>query len=482
MIEHLDSEQNVTRDTDRDWKQRAFGNVLSFGSAKAVSAVVSLVLAAYLTRVLEPSGYGILGFGSALLSYFVLFVRLGFKHLGAREVARQPVIASQLVGQLLGMQLVLAIVGFAGFAGLVLALPKDAVFKTVLLIQGLSLFAHALSLDWLYQGLERMKVLAICQVASSVLHLVGVLFFVSDPEDIVIAAGMFSAGLAVNSALLIGAFVRGFGGISFSLQIDTWKKYLRPALPIATSTFMVALYFSIDQVLLGFMRTEAEVGLYSAAVKAVSAAQIPAMVLVQVLFPVLSTAIGSRDDMRERSLALARRMFPIGLGSGLIAAFLGTDLIVAFAGSAFEPAGTAFSYLMLNVALIYITMTFGQSLIAWDAQNIYMVVVTAGAVINIVLNVLLIPPHGIEGAAVATLATEAVVLVGLATQHIRMVGFPYWRTLLQTFAALGLGVIIPYVLIVQYHLPLWLDLCILGLTYTGALFLAGLGKALFRWK
>lgn len=461
---------------------RAPKNLLVLGVAKVATAVSSLVLAAYLTRVLGPSGYGILGFGTALLTYFLLFVRLGFKQLGAREVARAPEKAKAFVNQFLWMQLILACIGFAAFCAVVYALPKSDQFKTVLIVQGASLFASAISLEWLFQGLERMTILAVCRIVASVFRLVGVLVLVTSPDDIVWAAAMYSTELAVFSGLLLIAFIKRFGLTTPSVGLSIWKKHLPVAIPIATSTFMVAIYFSIDQVLLGFLRTETEVGLYTASIKAVAAIQMPAMVLIQVFFPILSKAIGNISEMRESALQLAKRMLPIGFGIGIIAAILSNELIVLFAGETFEPAKTAFMLLMCNATLIYLTMTIGQTLLAWDKQNTYMIIVGAGAILNVLLNIIVIPNYGIEGAASTTIATELVVLAGLLIVHIRMVGFAYRSLLIRCVSAAILGIGLPAALIIPLGLPVLVSGTILLATYAVAAFAFGLVRQFFQFS
>lgn len=110
--------------------------------------------------------------------------------------------ATALAGQFLGMQLVLAVLAFVAFVLLVLALPKSTAFKTVLLIQGVGLFAHATSLEWLFLGLERTWDLAARNIIVSALHLVSVLLVVHNPDDVSLAATASVASLLVGSPWL----------------------------------------------------------------------------------------------------------------------------------------------------------------------------------------------------------------------------------------------------------------------------------------
>src|SRR5690606_32269547 len=137
------------------------------------TVLLQLAVTAYLTRTLAPEHFGILGFGTALLSYFSLLVTFGFNTLGTRELARAPERASELAGHLTAFQLLLSVVGYALFLGTVLLLPKPALVKTVLAVQRLGLFTTALSLEWAYLGVERMGVLDVRNVVAALLHVGG---------------------------------------------------------------------------------------------------------------------------------------------------------------------------------------------------------------------------------------------------------------------------------------------------------------------
>src|SRR5690554_2516498 len=92
---------------EASWGRRTGRNVAALAAARGAVAVSTLALTAYLTRTLEPSAYGILGFGTALLGYFTLLTHLGLDKHGTREISRAPERARQLAGQITGMKLVL---------------------------------------------------------------------------------------------------------------------------------------------------------------------------------------------------------------------------------------------------------------------------------------------------------------------------------------------------------------------------------------
>lgn len=467
---------------EASWGRRTGRNVAALAAARGAVAVSTLALTAYLTRTLEPSAYGILGFGTALLGYFTLLTHLGLDKHGTREISRAPERARQLAGQITGMKLVLGTIAYALFLGVVFALPKPPVFRLVLSIQGLAVFAHAISVEWVYQGVERMGILAVRNVAVALLHLGIVLAFVQAPGDVVWAAGAGALALFALNVWLLVSLVRGFGGLNVSLSREAWRTLLPPALPIAGSVFLIGIYYNLDQVILGLLRSEAEVGWYAAACRAMTAALLPSLVFGQAFFPTLSSVAGNLPAMRERAHAFAMAMIPVGLPIGLGAALLAQPLLVLFAGADYAPGGAAMSVLMLNTVIVYFNMVYGQSLLAWDYQKVYMLAVGSGALVNLLLNFLLIPRYGTVGAAVATLMAQTAALVWVWNVHRRLVGQAYADVVVRTLAATVLGVVLPILLGQYMAAPLPLVLLIVAGLYGAFAWILGLiPRSMLRW-
>ena len=461
------------------WGKQISRNLAALTVARGVSTGLKLVLMAYLTRSLEPSAYGILGFGTALLAYFLVITRLGFNIVGTRDVARDSRRISELASTITSVKLFLSIGAYGLFAALVLLLPKGGLFKSVLLVQGLWLFAEAASLEWAYQGVERMGILAVRIVAVSVLHLGTVLVLVHRPEDVILAAAAQVGALIILNAWLIVSFVKRFGALRIRIDLRAWRALLPSALPIAASALMAGVFYNIDQVMLGLMRTEAEVGLYSAGVRALTAATMPSMIMVQSFFPALSNAVGSIEDMRERAGALASMMIPVGIPLATVGALLARPLLLFIAGEEFVPGADAFALLMVNVGMIYLNMTFGHPLLAWNRERAYMIVIGVAAVLAIIFNVILVPRFGIVGAASATLGAQILVFVGVAAIHIRIVRQLYIGIIVRTMCATLLGVVLPIVVMTRVHAPLLITLFVAGLAYGASALLFNLVRPTF---
>lgn len=461
---------------ERDhWIHRVYKNLGALSVARGVTAALSLGLTAYLTRVLGPETYGIIGFATALFAYLLLFSRLGFDVVGTRELARDHTQIRALAGYIIGVRLLLALIGYALYAGIVVfVLSKGEFFTLIVLIFGLAVFAHAISLDWAYRGIERMGIIAVRIVATSAVHLALVILLVRAPHDAPLAICIQAASLFLLNIWLLASFVRTFGAPTFSGGKSKKSSLWKAALPMAGSGFMIGIFYNVDLIMLGLMRTDAEVGLYSASVRAMSASLILAMIAAHAFFPALSNAFGDTKLMRERSKAFARLILPVGIPLSISSAMLAEPLIVLFAGVEYSAAAPAFALLMVNAGLVYICTVLGRPLLAWNREKAYMTVVGTAAVLDIILNIVLIPRYGIIGGATATVCAQIVVLIGFGYVHVQLVGQLYLSVIVKTLVGSTCGVVLPVLLLKSQNLHVLILLILCGVTYSAVAILMNL--------
>lgn len=422
---------------------RIAGNVTALAIARGATMLLKLAVAAHLTRVLAPEGYGALGFGLALVAYFTLAVTMGLDTLGTREVARYPDKARVLASDVVGLRLLLSGVAYAGLVGCVLLLPISVAARVVLLVQGGVLFAQAADVEWLYRGVERMWQVAFRNVVADVLQFVGVVVFVRDPGDVVLAAAASTAAAVLVAGGLLVSFRRDFGGLRLRWAWTRWRTLLRSSAALAASALMVAVYYNSGKLMLGLLRGTEEVGFYEAAYRLLGLVLAPSQILYQAFFPSLAIASGDREAMRVRGEAFAQVALGVGLPLAAIGAIVAGPAVEAFAGAAFAPAAGPFAVLMANAALVYVNVVLGQALLAWGAHGSFARAVAAAAVVNIALNAVAIPHYGAVGAAWAMAASEAVAMVGVAVAYrARTDGLP-WRPLLGAGGVALVGAAMP---------------------------------------
>ncbi|CAO3423735.1 flippase [Azospirillum doebereinerae] len=405
--------------------RRIFQNIRALAAAKAATMASGLVTAAWTARVLGPDSFGVLGFGTSLMAYAALFVNLGLSTYAIREIARTPEQAGPLSEHVLTLRTVLAVIVGALYAAFVLSLDKPMAVKAVLLVQAVQLLGNALVLDFVYQATERMGVIATREIGTSIGSMLLVFLLVRGPEDAILAAAITGGSITVNALIMIGRFRRDFGSLRPRIDLKIWREILTAAAPMAVGVFAWAIFTHLDVVMLGFMAPHAEVGLYSAAVKVQTLANLAGNIVMNAFLPQLAAAYGDLDQMRERMRAYATVMLTVGalVVAGGVA--LAPSILATLFGAAYDPAALPLRILMVASAVVYANMILGNPLLVWHRQTGYMIAMLSGGVLNALLNIWWIPRYGIQGAAMATLTAELAATLAIAWLHRRVVGELY---------------------------------------------------------
>jgi O-antigen/teichoic acid export membrane protein len=206
---------------------------------------------------------------------------------------------------------------------------------------------------------------------------------------------------------------------------------------------MLTVFATTDRLMVGFLRSEAEVGYYAVAHRLTVAVLVPADVLAQAFLPVLAAVKGDAAPMRRLSTDFTRAMLFAGTPLLFGTALLAHPLVTLFSGPSFAPAAPILVLLMLSAAASYAGKCFGDSLLAWDQEARHAKALATGAVVNVALNLALVPLWGGHGAALATAVATAFVAVRFGWLYRHSCATVQGSLLLRAAVAGGLGVAAP---------------------------------------
>ncbi|HYD31882.1 MAG TPA: flippase [Azospirillaceae bacterium] len=447
--------------------RRLARNLGAMTLGKVVVVASGLVTTGWLARALGPENYGILGFGGALLAYFALMVNLGLSTWAVGEIARDPARVPRLAANILTLRLLLAGAVYTAYALVVATIEPPGVVRLVLLVQGTQLLAGALTLDFVYQGIERMGVIATREIGAAVFNMMLVVMLVRGPDDVVTAAAVTAAALVINALLMLARYIRDFAVPWPRIDTALWRGMLVTTAPLAVSLVAWAVHQNLDMVMLGFMAPREQVGLYAAAYKVLLLVGMVAGIVMNVFLPALASAHGDLAAMRRRMAAYATAMALVGAPMAAGGLLLAPEILWVVFGARFVEAAPALRLLMAAGALVFINMTLGNPLLVWHRQKAYMVAMLAGAVTNAALNIVLIPRWGIEGAAAATLAAEVVSFIGMLALHLRTVGRLPIGIFVRAATAIGVAAVAVLLLLPRLTLPPWSVFLIAGAVLIG---------------
>jgi O-antigen/teichoic acid export membrane protein len=260
-----------------------------------------------------------------------------------------------------------------------------------------------------------MEFIGIGRFLTGALFLFLVFFFVSNDRQLARVPVFQAAGGFLSASVLLSVYVSKYGIFRFKIRWDRCKSLLWQALPLGASILLIQVIYSIDTVMLGFLRNEAEVGYYNAAYKIILAMILVGAVYFDAVFPIISRHYeSSRDDLRAlqsfNAKLMATAVFPVVLFSF----YLGRTLICWVFGEKYEPSVEPFQILTFTVGLVYLNMIYARGMWACNRQRPFVWIVLAQASTNVILNFLLIPLFGMNGAAASTVAAE---LLGFYFYH-----------------------------------------------------------------
>ena len=368
-----------------------------------------------LARRLGKEGYGMWAFAFALLTYGMLLTDFGLNTYGIIEVSRDREKLRELFGNIISMKLVVAFVLIMisyPAAGL---LKKGNLMSLLIFLTFLNLIPFALNIDWIYRALEDMKYVALWFFSSNGLFLIGVYFLVNSRNDLLkVPAIRFFAMLVASGLLMYFAFKYYGNLIQIEVNPSKWIKIAKVSAVLAASFVMMKIYYNIDVIMLGVMRTMREVGLYSALYNFLLALDVVRFAFLSAIYPTLS-----RIDKVEKSeyLELIKRFEVISIIIGILAFLFvfvfSPQIIKIFYGNKYYSPESVrlLRVLIITTLLMFIDLVFPSLLIITKREGKYFMVTFTGALTNFLLNLFLIPKYGYFGAAYTTIISEAVILL-----------------------------------------------------------------------
>jgi len=392
-------------------------NMVFLGASRISSASMNLVTTSYLATTLGTANFGINSFAAAYVSYFLVFVALGYDSYLTREIGHRPARMQVLVSSAISVRLLLAICVTVLMACSLFLIDISALGKLVVLIQGLAFFGSTINLSCVYQGLQRMHITAGRETLASFCNLSGTLLLVHGPADLPIAAGVGAGALMLTQFLVFVQYVRDFGWPSIYIPGRRDFAHAGRSMAFFWVMLMGAVTLNTPVVLLGLMRTEAEVGLFAAGWKVLMFA-ITAPTLISALFlPRFARLTDQRTEkLREAGLFMETiLLFTIPLS--LLGIALTPQIVLSLFGPQYLPASDIIALLLLDGLVISINIALSTPLMAGRRQKDALRIVARGAVVGVLMNLSFIPVWGATGAALGILIGETVILTLLMMDH-----------------------------------------------------------------
>ena len=403
-------------------------NTIAQVIGRILTTIVSLTMVTLLNTGLMPERWGVYVAVTTYLGFFSVLADMGINTLYLRELSRYPDESESITGRFMGFRTVTALVVLGAAPLIAMLVPAYQHYLIPICIVAVTQFL--LVFNQMYVSVMQARLLmgwaAATDFLGRVVTLIGVyLTFRYAPSEVRLEWALIAAavGSALNT-LASWVYARRLTRIPLYFEWRAWPKIFMQVLPMGALAVLGMIHFKADSVILTLYKPTVDVGIYGNAYKIVEILiTLPAM-FVGGLFPEMNRAM---MHQRERMGTLMQKAFDLLLFSVvpmiMLVIFLAPEIIgVLTRYNVMESAG-ALRVLALAMVPWFLGTLMAHALLASDQQKRLSIVQLGSVVLNISLNLWLIPLYSYHGAAWTTLTSEAFTVISTTWLCIRILDF-----------------------------------------------------------
>jgi O-antigen/teichoic acid export membrane protein len=385
-----------------------FNNALWLIIEKMVRVVDAFFIGIWIANYLGPTNYGVLSYAESFVFLFTAIAGLGLDQIVVKALVKTP----EKRDTILGSALILRLIGFLVMLTFIipLVLLRGENTTTVYLIGILSLsvaFQSFKIIDFYFQSEVKSKYTAICNIIVVSLMTVFKVLLILNGFSVV----WFALAILLEWILLSISYLIIYRGQQ--LKITQWSfnkiialKLFKKGKLLILGSIAAALYMKIDQVMIKEFLGEYEVGIYSVAVKLTSIWLFVTVAVTQSVFPSL-VALRKTDRFAfiRRLQKLYDLLMKIAFAACIGFTFFGQDIVDLFFGVEYKESGAITIIYIWSIVFVFLSNASWGYYLNEGLEKLASTRLVIGAVINISLNIYLIPIYGLYGAAYATLCS-----------------------------------------------------------------------------
>lgn len=392
-------------------------NIIYLIFVQGLNYLIPLLIFPYLARVLGAENYGLLSFSNSIILYFCIIIDFGFMLSATKKISilkKQGLPINEVFWSTIYSKTVLLLVSFLLLVLLGLFNNKISSMSSILLAFSPQLIATAIFPLWYYQGIENIKVILISQIAAKLSVLPFIFYFVKNEDDIVIAAFIQSFTLLVAAIISWTSIIKDKDILFPELRIfKNVYKELKASSSYFIGGLAISIYTISTPLILGFISSEYEVGIYSAANKFTGALAGLFIVAGGAIFPRVNSLIVSDKQ------AAFRLLKKIILLQTLLLTFLAVIyilfnkiIIITILGKSYLdavllsiPLTVAMFFSVISVVLCnYILVPFGH-------KKLYFIIPIVVSILHVIYTPILIKTYGALGASYGLAISELITFI-----------------------------------------------------------------------
>jgi O-antigen/teichoic acid export membrane protein len=365
-----------------------------------------LFIGVWVARYLGPEQFGIFSYALAFTAIFAGIAKLGLDGIMVRELVNHPEKRDTYLGTAFWLKILGAFLVMGVMAAIVPFTNNDATTNLFIFIIAAGLVFQSFEVvEFYFQSQVLAKIVSICKVIQLVLSSFIKIYLVLKEAELIyfVLVTVFDA-LSLALSYFIAYKISKNSAFYKHFDLSIAKQLLKDSWPLIFAAIVVMIYMRIDQIMIKEMLGEYEVGIYSAAVRLSEAFYFIPMLITASLFPAILNAKKQSEELYKKRLQrLYTFMVWMAIAIALPMTFLADWLIVLLFGQAYQEAGQVLMIHIWAGIFVFLGVASGKWFMAENLQMLSFWRSFYGMVINVILNFVLVPKYGIQGAAVSTL-------------------------------------------------------------------------------
>ena len=385
-----------------------FGRFITLG--------ISFFVGIYIARYLGPSNYGLLSYITSFVGLFGFLTSFGIDGIVSREIIKDHNKKDELIGTGFYIKIIGSIFAIVSVIIVSLFTTRDTFTLGLIWIFSLSFIPQAFNIVEIYfQSQVLSKKVVTAQVVSNIISAILKLSVIFLNKGIFWLTLIYIVEASIYGAILL------FNYRKFGNHIRNWKfnkniakSILKDSWPLMLSTIAIGIYMKIDQVMIKNILGNEQAGIYAVAVRLAEVWYfIPNLICISIFPAIIKSLSVSRNLFEERIKRLYFLMFWISFSAATLTTILAYPIIKIFFGLPYISAVPTLQIYVWAGISVSLNMAIGQALFANNLTRISFYTTVLGAIVNIILNVVLIPMLGITGAATATLFSYTLAMLSV---------------------------------------------------------------------
>lgn len=374
--------------------------------------IVPFVTIPYTSRVLGISGIGINSFTTSITQYFVLLANLGVTIYGQREIAfsRDNVKSmSQKFWEIELLSIISALISLCAFSIFLIIYGKYSLY---FLAQSLLIFAAAADISWLFMGLEKFSITVLRNFIVKIISLILIFTLVKNRNDTFIYILIISATTLFGN-LTLWPYITKYT-VKVKVNIKGIIKHISPTLWLFIPQIAISIYSVLNKIMLGSIVSVESSGFYDSSDKMIKLGLTLLTSFSTVMLPYIANGFKKKSHEEMQNIFKLSINIALGFSIPLMTMFItiAPFFVTWFFGKSFAPVIPVMMIETIVIVPLAIAGVIGpQYLLPTGKNKQYTISIFLGAIVNIIINYPLLSIWHEQGAAIATVISESIVMI-----------------------------------------------------------------------